>query len=148
MTTIIAIEQPIWENVEAKDRIRAGFVFEDGRRLVMVFPVDESNEEYQTFLALSSIEEVDANTQKLRDKAAEQRAKVTAQQTEKAEQKRANTLFNAKIEAFEMPIVQNAPTEMKARIRKATTTIEVVATVAMLMMKEESNNAPVGGASE
>lgn len=139
MTTLVAVEQPIWEDVETKARIRAGFVYEDQRRVVMSFPVDETNEEYQQFLTLSSIEEVEANTQDLRDKAAAQREKQVAQQAEKGEQKRANLLFNAKIEAFEMPIVQNASTEMKAKIRKASTTVEVIATVAMLLMKEEQN---------
>lgn len=148
MATIISIDQPIWENVDTKDRIRAGFVFDDDRRVVMVFPVDESNEEYQQFLTLSSIEEVEANTQLLRDQIAERREKQVAQQVEKAEQKRANVLFNAKVEAFELPIVQSAPKEIKASIRKATTTVEVIATIAMLMMKEQNANTTTSEAAE
>lgn len=148
MTTITAVEYPIWENVETKDRIRAGFVYEDGRRIVLSFPVDDTNEEYQTFLSLSSIEDVDTNTQLTRDKMAEQREKQIAQQAEKSDQKKANTLFNAKIEAFELPLVQSAPAPVKARIRKATTTTEVVAIVAMLLMKDETLNAPPTEAAE
>lgn len=147
MASIVAIEQPIWEDVETKTRIRAGFVYDDERRVVMSFPVDENNDEYQLFLSLSSIEQVDTNTQELRDKAADRREKQIAQQAERNEQKKANTLFNAKIEAFEMPIVQNASTDIKAKIRKATTTVEVIATVAMLLLKEEQQNES-GGATE
>lgn len=146
MTTVTAIEQAIWEDVETKTRIRAGFVYDDDKRVIMSFPVDENNAEYQLFLTLSSIEQVDTNTQELRDKAAAQREKQIAQQAEKNEQKKSNTLFNAKIEAFELPIVQNAPTAVKARIRKATTTVEVVATIAMLMLKEEAQNETAGAA--
>lgn len=141
MTTVTAVEQPIWDNVETKNRIRAGFVYESGQRLVVSFPVDEDNEEYQQFIALSSIEEVEANTQALRDRAAEQREKNIARQAEQTEQKRANALFNTKVEAFEIPVVQNADKEVKAKIRKATTSVEVIAIVTMLMMKDSANDS-------
>lgn len=136
MATITTVEQPIWDDVETKTRLRAGFVYDDGRKIVMSFPVDETNEEYMLFKQYSSLEEADANTQALRDQAAERREKRIAQQKESAEQKRANTLFNVKVEAFEMPLVQQASTEIKAKIRKSTSSVEVIATVAALMMRE------------
>jgi hypothetical protein len=144
MAVLTAIEQPIWEDVETKTRIRAGFVYDDDRRVVMSFPADEANEEYQQFLTLSSIEQVEVNTQDVRDKAAAQREKQIAQQAEASGQKKANTLFNAKIEAFELPVVQNASKEVKARIRKASNPLEVLAVVVMLMMKEEEQNGTDG----
>jgi hypothetical protein len=44
-------------------------------------------------------------------------------------------LFNAKIEAFELPVVQGATVAQKARIRKSTTVFEVTALVAALYIK-------------
>jgi hypothetical protein len=102
----------------------------------MSVPVDPDNHDYQDFLRFSSIETVEEHTQIVRDKMAEDREKSVAQNTERSDQKKANTLFNAKIEAFEHPLVQNASTEWKAKIRKATTTVEIVAIVAALIIKD------------
>lgn len=136
MRVIKSLDNPIWQDLEKKDRIIVRATYEDGSSSVLSFPVDESNEDYQQFINLSSISEVDENTQKVRDKQAEDREKSIAVQEERQREKRANTLFNAKIEAFEVPAVQNASAAWKSRIRKATTTVEVVAIVANLIMQE------------
>lgn len=136
MRVIKSLENPIWQDVEAKDRIIGRAVYEDGTASVLSFPVDPENEDYQQFLVLSSAEEVDTNTQTIRDKQAEERQKSVALQEERAREKRANTLFNAKIEAFEIPAVQKADASWKSRIRKATTTVEVVAITSILIMQE------------
>lgn len=128
-------EFPIWENLDTKNRIRVKATQEDGTSSVMLIPVDDTNEHYQSLLEQVSMDEVDTNSEQLRQAGAEGREKSAAQQAEKAEQKRANTLFNAKIEAFEMPIVQSASKAWKAKIRKATTSVEVVAIVAALIIK-------------
>lgn len=135
MRTIQNIEKPIWQDINTKDRILARFVYDDGGSNVVSFPVDESNEDYKMFLTFSSIEDADANTDEIRAEQAAAREKAVAQSSEKAEQKRANTLFNAKIEAFENPVVQTAPKEWKSMIRKATTSVEVIAIVAALIIK-------------
>lgn len=136
MKTIQTIEKPIWQDVETKTRLMARFVYDDGSANVVSFPVDPDNEDYKTFLEHSSHEQADINTQEIRDEQAANREKAVAQSTEKADQKKANALFNSKIEAFELPIVQGAPKEWKAKIRKATNTVEVVSIVAALMIKE------------
>lgn len=143
MKTLQTVEKPIWQDIETKDRILARFVYDDGSSNVMSFPVDESNEDYQSFLIHSSIEETDANTQQVRDEQLASREKAVARNAEAAEQKRANVLFNAKIEAFEHPAVQAASKGWKSKIRKATTTVDVVATVAALIIMQ--NNDPVVG---
>jgi len=134
MKTIQAIENPIWQDVSTKDRIMARFVYDDGSSNVVSFPVDESNEDYQVFLQHSSHEDTETNTENVRAEQAVAREKNVAQSSDRAEQKRANVLFNAKIEAFEHPLVQAASKAWKAKIRKATTTVEVVAIVAALIM--------------
>lgn len=136
MRVIKSLENPIWQDVEAKDRIIGRAVYEDGTASVLSFPVDPENEDYQQFLTLSSVDEVDTNTQTVRDKQAEERQKSVALQEERAREKRANTLFNAKIEAFEIPAVQKADAGWKSRIRKATTSVEVVAITTLLIMQE------------
>jgi hypothetical protein len=136
MKTLQTIEKPIWQDVETKTRLMARFVYDDGSANIVSFPVDEENEDYKLFLTHSSHDQADTNTQEIRDEQAANREKSVAQNTEKADQKRANALFNAKIEAFEMPIVQNASKAWKAKIRKASTTVEVVAVVAALIIKE------------
>lgn len=141
MKTIQTVEKPIWQDISTKDRIIARFVYDDGSANVVSFPVDDANDDYATFSTFSSIEEVDTNTEDVRAEQAAAREKSIAQNTERNEQKRSNTLFNAKIEAFEHPLVQAAPKEWKAMIRKATTTVEVVAVVAALIIKNGEPSA-------
>ena len=46
-------------------------------------------------------------------------------------------LFGAKVEAFELPVVTNSTNrELKSRIRKAKSTMEVIATVGALIALE------------
>ena len=134
MKTIQTIENPIWQDVATKERIMARFVYDDGSSNVVSFPVDEANEDYQAFLQHSSLDDTETNTESVRAAQAAAREKSVAQSSDAAAQKRANVLFNAKIEAFEHPSVQAASKAWKAKIRKATTTVEVVATVAALIM--------------
>lgn len=134
MKTIQTIENPIWQDITTKERIMARFVYDDGSSNVVSFPVDEANEDYQAFLLHSSLDDTEANTESVRAAQAAAREKIVAQSSDAAAQKRANVLFNAKIEAFEHPAVQAASKAWKAKIRKATTTVEVVATVAALIM--------------
>lgn len=141
-------EFPIWENLETKARIRVKAVREDGTQPIIIIPVDETNVDYQQLMESFTIEDIDANSEQLRAADLAAREKRTAQQAEAIEQKKANNLFNVKIEAFEMPIVQSASKEWKAKIRKATTTVEVIATVAALIIKEGDNVESASGAAD
>jgi hypothetical protein len=136
MRKIKEINNPIWQDLETKDRIIAKFVYEDGGSAVMAFPVDENNSDYAAFMEFHSHDTVDSFTQEVRAKQTEERAKVIAINEEKTREKRANLLFNAKIEAFEVDAVKNADKGWKSRIRKAKTTVEVLAIVSMLIMQE------------
>ena len=138
MRTLTRVDGPHWADVEAKDRFIGTFVYDDGSTHIMSVATDDGNPDYQAFLTVSSVEAIDEFTQKLRDEMAARREQDTAVQADRAAQKKANTLFNAKIEAFEVPEVQAATTEQKARIRKATTTVEVVAVVATIMMAAQA----------
>lgn len=142
MKTLQTIENPIWQDAQTKDRIIARFMYDDGTSSVVSFPVDETNPDYIEFSMLSSIDDTETNTQRIRDEQVANREKAIAQRAEAADQKRSNNLFNAKIEAFESSIVQAASKEWKAKIRKATTMTEVVAIVAaLIIMGQDGTNA-------
>ena len=141
-------EFPIWENLDTKDRIRVKLIQDDGTQPIVLIPVDENLKEYQQLMESFTLEDVDANSEQVRTANLVDREKRAAQQSERAEQKKANNLFNVKIEAFEMPIVQAASKEWKAKIRKATTSVEVIATVAALIIKEGDNVVSTDGATD
>lgn len=145
MRTLIRVDGPHWSDVEAKDRFVGTFVYDDGSTQIMSVAITDNNPDYHAFLEVSSVDAIDEYTQKLRDEMALRREQDTAAQADRNAQKKANTLFNAKIEAFEVPEVQAATTEQKARIRKATTTVEVVAVVATIIMAAQA--APVTDAT-
>lgn len=134
MRELVRVENPRWDNIEEKNRFTGRFIYDDGTELVLSVAADTNNSEYNDFLRVSSIEDIDANTQRIRDQMAAMREQDTAIRSDRDAQKKANTLFNAKIEAFEIPEVQAASTEQKARIRKATTSVEVVAIAASIIM--------------
>lgn len=136
MRQLKEIINPIWQDVETKDRILARFVYEDGETAVLSLPVDEDNEDYKIFKQHYTLENVETQTQQLRAKQTEERAKQVAISDERSREKRANLLFNAKIEAFEVDAVKNADKAWKSRIRKAKTTVEVLAIVSLLIMQE------------
>ena len=129
------ITQPIWANIVDKDRIIAKLVYDNGDTATVTFPVDENNDTYKEFLKVFTHEDVDTNTDDVREKERLRGEQLKAQGDERREQEKLNRLFNAKIEAFELPIVQGATVAQKARIRKATTVFEVTALVAALYIK-------------
>lgn len=144
MRQLVEVQHPIWQDIETKDRILARFNYDDGSSVVMSIAADPIHEDFQQFLKFSSIEAVDEHTQTVRDDIAAKREKAVAQQADQADQKKAGALFNAKVEAFDMPVVQNASKEWKAKIRKASSTIEVIATVAALVVKQEIDRGADG----
>ena len=129
------IEKPIWYDIVTKNRIVAKFIYEDGEQCVASFPVEEENPDYKLFLETFTLEDVDTNTEEVRATEAARREKDSQIKAERDEQAKLNKLFNAKIEAFELPIIQNASIDLKAKIRKATTPFEVTAIVAAIMIK-------------
>jgi hypothetical protein len=59
------------------------------------------------------------------------------------------TLFAAKLDAFEIPIIKTSTNRAaKAKIRKAKTLMEVTAYAIMLMMQEEANTTIVTEAQD
>ena len=85
-------------------------------------------------------EEIDANTQKGLERRNENIKRQMERRESQAARAKQESLFNAKLQAFEIELVKNSKdTEMKKAIRKSKNIMEVQAYATLLMMKELEN---------
>lgn len=140
------IENPYWSNKENKHLI-VEFVYEDGNRQLASIVGSDDNPDYKQIMELFTEEEIDNNTKVRLDRREEQiRRNRDRQQVDRARMQQ-EALFAAKLDAFEIPVVKSSKNrEMKSKIRKAKTLMEVTAYTVMLMMYEESLSAMVNDA--
>lgn len=136
MNNIIEVKHVYWVN-NSKDRVSAVFVFEDGTTDLMSVAVSPNSEYWQYIEANVSAEVIDENTEKALREVRENRKLNEFRQQERDIQKKHNALFNAKIEAFDIPAVANATSARKASIRKSKSITEVVAQVAVCIIESE-----------
>lgn len=119
----------------SKTRVMCRFFYEDETTEVMSIPVDESNEYWQEVLKHFTIQEITDFTNESKKVAEEDALARRQRDREATEVKKASALFNAKLEAFDIPEVLTAPKEIKARIRKATSAMQVSGLVAICYVK-------------
>jgi len=137
------IENPYWSNKDTKHVI-AEFVYEDGKRQLASIMGDENNPDFKEIMELFTEDEIDANTKARLDKRDEQIRRNRERQEVDRSRMQQETLFAAKLDAFEIPIIKTSTNRAaKAKIRKAKTLMEVTAYTIMLMMQEEANTAIV-----
>jgi hypothetical protein len=142
------IENPYWSNKDTKHVI-AEFVYEDGKRQLASIMGDENNPDFKEIMELFTEEEIDANTKVRLDKRDEQVRRNRERQEVDRSRMQQETLFAAKLDAFEIPIIKTSTNRAaKAKIRKAKTLMEVTAYAIMLMMQEEANTAIVTEAQD
>jgi hypothetical protein len=133
------ILNPRWAN-DQKTHITAKFRYDDGRVLNASISIPEggSNPDWdeiiETFgteyLDEQKIVEIEKNLKRKEITAEQHRTNIERQQKE--------ILFNAKAEAFDMDIVKNSYNrEIKNKIRRATSIMEVQVYTAMLHMMED-----------
>ena len=130
---------PRWGNAE-KTNIIAKFRYEDGRMLTASISVPEggSNPDWDEIMEKFGAEYLNAEFEK--DIANHNRRKEEAASRRQIDMERAQkeTLFNAKAEAFDMDVVKNSTNrEIKNKIRRATSIMEVQVYTAMLHMMED-----------
>lgn len=144
MREITEINSVTWIN-NSQTRVMARFVYADGSSEVLSVPCEDGNAHWQEILARWTEEQITEFTDNATRDAEEQQIKRIAREKEAAETRKASHLFNAKIEAFDIPDVIAAPKELKTRIRKAKTTTEVTGIVALCMLKamERQDGQPV-----
>lgn len=135
----------VWAN-EAKDRINCQIVvnLDDGSTQIfeaMVSQTEQGNPDWDAIMEKFGEEALDnATTEELKQKniEREKRSKDNEERIKReAEFKRQEDLFAIKLEAFELEEVKNSTNrELKAKIRKSKTAMEVQAYTTILLMKE------------
>ena len=140
-----------WLNEKSQDSIRAILTFEDdrGRKVkqeVTVNKINPKTEEVNPdFTELVETVGEDIITQNTAErKARKQKEAETRDKRRKAEKQRKELaeLFNAKIEIMEVEEIKNSDNrELKSKIRRAKSRLEMEMYALLLMMKETQNNA-------
>lgn len=134
MKEIQEIKSVTWTD-NAESRVMARFIYADGTTEVLSIPRDDSNQHWQAVTQFWSVEQITEFTSGALEQAESRRLKAIARDREALDTKKASLLFNAKIEAFDVPEVVASPKELKSRIRKAKSVTEVAGVVAVCIMK-------------
>jgi len=141
------ILNPRWGN-EEKTQIIAKFRYDDGRVLNASITIPEgdggTNPDWDEVITTFGSEYLDKET-------ADQLAKHLAKKAEMSDQRKINLerqqkemLFNAKAEAFDMPVVKNSKNrEIKNKIRRASSMMEITVYTTMLHMLEDPIANPI-----
>lgn len=128
---------------EEKTQIKCIFEYEDGGQFeAVVSDTAEGNPDWEEIMETFGVQGVDETTEKLREDR-EKRLEVHKQRRKDEEERIKNeALFAAKLEAFEIEEIKNSKNrDMKAKIRKAKSIVEVQSYATILLMKELENAA-------
>ena len=135
---------PIWKDKENRSLECEIFIHGEYQKcIVNAGPADEGyvNQDYDAILELIGEEEIDRLTA-IEDENKQQELDRKEEQREvHLNRVKQEALFNAKLEAFEIPIVKESPNkELKKMIRKAKSIIEATAYTTILIQKELEYN--------
>ena len=160
------IEQPYWGN-DDKTQVICKFVYDDGVVLeAAVMDTADGNPDWKEIMDTFTVDEIDTITgivkerhgkvssnlieQKLAEAnlTDEEKAEIEARRIEEEKTHvnriKAEQLFQAKLDAFEVDEVKNSTyTYMKSRIRKAKTIMEVQALTSALIIHELSSKGEI-----
>ena len=131
------IKNPYWGNDE-KTQVMCEFHFENGpTQVAAVTQTKEGNPDWEEIFQNFTIEQVDDLTKTVMAEAREEHEKRKQQEKDDIERMKVDALFQAKLDAFEIDIIKNSKNrELKSRIRKAKTLIEVTAFASALITLE------------
>ena len=134
-------EEPFWLNKELK-QVMVIIIYPDGKRLPASVSGEGDNPDYIAIMKKFTEEDIDENT-RLRE---ERRAEEVRQRMERSkvdqQRRKDETLFEAKLEAFEVAIIKNSTNKsLKTKIRRSKSALEVLAYSTMLIIQEEANTA-------
>ena len=131
------IKNPWWGN-EEKTIVRCQFFMENGEILeASVSDTEEGNPDWYEIMENFGVEDIDKRTQAFIDAHEEQHRKEKEWRKDQQEKQRSDSLFSAKLEAFEMDLIKNSKNrELKSMIRKAKSIMEVTTYASVLVMKE------------
>ena len=141
---------PRWGN-EQKTHIIAKFRYDDGRIVDASISVPEggSNSDWDEIMESFGKEYLDEQTKAQLDRHIQRKTEAAEQRKLNIERAQKEVLFNAKAEAFDMDVVKNSTNrEIKNKIRRATSVMEVQVYTAMLHMMEDPIANPVVAETE
>ena len=134
------IKHPYWANDE-KTQVVCQFHYENGQVLeASVMDTEEGNPDWAEIFETFTVEDLDETTNRMLEEREEIKQKQRLQDDEQKERFKTDTLFAAKLEAFEIPAIRNSKNrKLKSSIRKAQTLMEVQAYTTILLMEELKN---------
>ena len=140
MTNEVKYEEPFWLN-KAQKQLMVLITYPDSKRVPASVSGEGDNPDYKAIMEIFTERDIDENTKK-RDERRQREVKERIERSKVDQQRRKDeALFEAKLEAFEVPIVKNSKNKnLKSKIRKAKTAYEVLAYTVMLIQAEEALN--------
>tara|TARA_A100001035_G_scaffold256657_1_gene232067 strand:- start:183 stop:650 length:468 start_codon:yes stop_codon:yes gene_type:complete len=134
------IKNPHWTN-DKKNQIHCEFHYENGPIVnACVSDTKNGNPDWKEIFDKFDIKEIEQNTQKVIQDIDYKIKFKKREKKEKSQAAKIDTLFNRKLEAFEISTVKNSKDRnLKSLIRKASNETEVYAYTAALILKEMKN---------
>ena len=134
------IKNPHWTN-DKKNQIHCEFHYENGPIVnACVSETKNGNPDWKEIFDKFDIKEIEQNTQKVIQDIDYKIKFKKREKKEKSQAAKIDTLFNRKLEAFEISTVKNSKDRnLKSLIRKASNETEVYAYTAALILKEMKN---------
>lgn len=131
-------DEPFWLNKELK-QVMVIIIYPDGKRLPASVSGEGDNPDYNAIMKKFTEEQIDENT-RLREERRSEEVRQRMERSKVDQQRRKDeSLFEAKLEAFEIPIIKNSANKaMKTKIRRSKSALEVVAYAVMLIQSEEA----------
>ena len=131
------IKYPYWSR-DDKTQVVCQFHYEDGTMLeAAVMDTAEGNPDWKEIFETFTVEEIDTTTNKMKEERAELQQKAEFEEKEKLERMKTDTLFSAKLEAFEISLIRESKDrKLKSKIRKAQSLMEIQAYTTILLMRE------------
>lgn len=131
---------PYWSNKDNRHLIVTIRHSNGKENIASIMDPDGTNPDMKAVLEQFTEDEIDANTQKGLERRNENIKRQMERRESQAARAKQESLFNAKLQAFEIELVKNSKdTEMKKAIRKSKNIMEVQAYATLLMMKELEN---------
>ncbi len=134
------IKNPHWTN-DKKNQIHCEFHYENGPIVnACVSDTKNGNPDWKEIFDKFDVKEIEKNTEKVIQDIDYKIKFKKREKKEKSQAAKIDTLFNRKLEAFEISTVKNSKDRnLKSLIRKASNETEVYAYTAALILKEMKN---------
>lgn len=132
---------PYWSNKENRHLI-VTIENADGKgNMASIMDPDGTNPDMKAVLEQYTEEEIDKNTEEGLNRRNENIKRQMERRESQQVRGKQEALFNCKLEAFEVEAIKNSKnTELKRKIRKAKSIMEVQAYATILLMKELEND--------